>query len=224
MPASGVQWTIDQFYKELVRLNDAAHRIKADLDADKAELSRLWQTTFYRTSGQVGPPLYSDTQARQELLKKQIHTNSVLRVNYNDIHSKLVEAANKASDVLRRSGYTVPALSGEGLGFVFAIAPLAAVTIIAAVAGAVAVTVVLTASQRRRTKAIADLWGDHTIPDDTKLALMKAATDDEKAAADANPFKFDLDSLIPILGLVVVIMALPTVTKLLPARSSKAAA
>jgi hypothetical protein len=162
----------------------------------------------------VGPPLYADMAARQDLLKGQIHTNSILRTTYNTIHGQLVDAANKGAAALRSGGYTVPNLSG--LGFVVALAPLTAVAILVAVAGAVVIAWRLTEGQVQRTDAIAKLWGNDTIPVDQKLELMAAQRETEKAAAQANPLS--LDGLIVPLALVLAILVAPTVLKAMPRR------
>jgi hypothetical protein len=207
-----IQWSLEQFYNELTRLNTAAQRVNGDLEADRVTLMKLWDSTFFRTQAQVGPPLYSDVADRQRLVQAQIHQNSTLRVMYNDIHGKLVDAVNKASAFLRSHGYQVPNLAG--LGLVVAIAPLAAVAILVGVAGLVTTAVVLTEAQRKRTAAIQALWANTTIPTSEKLALIEAATKDEKAAAGANPL--DIGKLVPVLGLVALLMFSPTILSFIP--------
>jgi len=202
MAAAAVQWSIDQLWTQLQKLQSLATRLKADLQANKAELTALWTQT-------TKDPDAKRRAANQALLRPLIHRNSELRLSYlAPIVARFNTAVGLARDALVRAGYKVPTLGG--LGAVFVIAPLAAVTIIVATLSLAAIAVVLTEAQRNRTATVRAIMQDRSTTPEQKLALLQAQTAEvkaeEKAAAKEKPAGFDFGALVPLAAIVAVIV------------------
>lgn len=108
-PLQGVtQVAIQDFYGLLQRLENLAKPLKADMDADKLTLTRLYTATRTDTDA-------ARRAKNQAMLSPIIHQNSVLRQKYAELVGAFNDAANKAADQLRSAGYDVPNLSGLGI-------------------------------------------------------------------------------------------------------------
>src|SRR5882672_5857633 len=102
--AGAVQWTIDQLWGGLQRIENGFKTVKADLDADKARLTQLYNETRSDTNAQRR----ADNQA---LLNPLVHQNSVLRLSYlAPIRDKYEQAIKLAQNTLKAAGYTAPDL------------------------------------------------------------------------------------------------------------------
>jgi len=200
-----VQWSIDQLWTQIQRLAALAKRLRDDLQANKAELTALWSQTR----------LDKDPRRRaanQALLRPLIHRNSELRLSYlAPITAKFNAAIGIASAALKRAGYTAPSLGG--LGAVFVIAPLAAVTAITVALALAGTAIVLTQAQRNRTAAVRAIIGDSSTTPEQKAALLKAFQDEvaaeTKAAAAERPGGFDFGMLVPLAAIVAAIVLGP---------------
>lgn len=207
--AGPVQWTIDQLWSGLQQIRNGFNTVSADLKADQAELTRLWSAT--KKDGNA-----VRRAANQALLKPQIHRNSVLRLSWlAPVRDKYNQAVQLASNALRSAGYSTPNLSG--LGFVFAIAPAAAVVLVVAALAILGTVAMLTQSQRTNTANIARIIGDPSTTAEQKAALLRAL----KEANDSLPPPPGLDFGALAWGLAAV-AAIVIVPKLLPARRAAA--
>lgn len=203
--ADVAQWTIDQLWTQLQKIQNGFNAVAADLKADQAQLTTLWSKTKADTNA-------TRRAQNQALLTPLIHQNSVLRLSYlAPIKDKYTQAVNLAADALRKAGYTAPNLSG--LGFAVVIAPLAAVTIVVTVLALLATAAVLTQSQRQNTATVARIVGDPNTTAAQKLAFLAALTQANKSLPP--PPGLDLGWLPWAIGGVLAIMVVP---KLLPAR------
>ena len=215
MALAPVQWSIDQLWNQLGKLQSLAKSLKADLDADKAQLTRLWHDTT----------LDKDAKRRAEnqaLLKPLIHNNSVLRISYlAPVTAKFQSAVAMAGSALKGAGYTVPTLGG--IGIVVAIAPLAAVTIVVAALAIATTAIVLTQAQRDHTASVARLIASNATPEEKK-ALLDAMAAEEKAAGPGlkPPGPFDVGALIPLAGIVALIVLGPELLRTFRPRRASA--
>lgn len=204
--ADAVQWTIDQLWAGLQKIEDGFNSITASLAADKAQLTALWS----QTKADASP---SRAAANQALLQPLIHQNSVLRINYaQPLKDKYNQAVELASNALKSAGYSTPTLSGMGD---LVIAPLAAVTIVVAALALLATVIVLTQAQRQNTANVAKIIGDPSTTPAQKQALLDAINKANKSLPPPGGLDF---GWIPwAIGGVLGIMLLP---KLIPSRRS----
>lgn len=207
--ASVVQWTIDQFWNQLQSLKSQIDQVDKALTADKLKLQSMY--TYARE--------HYDP-ARDVYLAPLIHRNSELRLNYlAPIKRKFADAVNAASTALKAAGYTTPTLSG--VGFVFAIAPAAAVVIVLAALSAVAVVWRLTQAQVTRTDAMARLFNDPSTTPEQKIALSKQMQD-QISKEPKNPLGFNVNDLLPLAGVVALIVLGPRILDMVSRRRATA--
>lgn len=208
MASSVVQWTVDQLWSGLQQIANGFNSVAKDLNADKAQLTALWSATKSQPAATAA--------ANQKLLTPLIHQNSVLRLSYlQPIRDKYNQALALAKDALAKAGYTVPG-NLAGLGFVFAIAPVAAVTIVIAALALLATAIALTSSQRTNTANVARVIGDATTTPEQKAALLAAM---EKELKAQPPPGIDFG---PIALAALAVAAIVIVPKLLPSRKAAA--
>jgi hypothetical protein len=191
--ANVVQMGVDAFWAQLSKLETAAKRVRADLDADKAQL----QAAYAATKTDPDPRRRTVSQAA---LQPLIHNNSVLRLRYRDLAAKFNQAMAGAAAALKSAGLTTP----PQLGAVPVLVPVVAVTALG-VAFAIYQTVRLqTDAQRRATTAMLAIINDpNTTPEEKAIAAAALA----KTATTRPPNLFG--DLVPILGLVAVILLGP---------------
>lgn len=201
--AGPVQWTVDQFWAQLQALQSQIDHVDAALKADKATLTRLYDTARRNMD-----------PARDAFLAPLIHRNSVLRLQYlAPVRTKFAQAVNSARAVLRKSGYTTPQLSGLG---VIPLVPVVAATAVIVALAAVAIVWRLTESQISRTQAMARVFADpHTTPEQ-KLALSRqmAAQIEQENKSTPPPLGFNLDNLLPIAALIAAVVLVPPILKM----------
>lgn len=203
-----VQWTVDQLWSGLRKFQAGLTSLRADLLADKAQLTELWSRT-------KADPDVKRREANQKLLAPQIHNNSVLRMTYlGPLTERFNQAAEAGRKALAAAGYTTPSLSG--LGVVVAIAPAAAVAVVVTALALLATAMTLTAAQRKHTGMLATLLADPSTTAKEKQALLEEL---EKVQENA-PKGFNLNDLGPILVGVGVLMVLPTLVQSFRARRS----
>lgn len=212
--ANVVQWSIDEFWSQLQNLKSMLDSAKTDLLADKQQLQSLWTATTKNTDA-------TQRAQDQKLLTPLIHQNSVLRLSYlQPLTDQFNQAVKLGSDALASAGYTTPTLNS--LGFVIALAPLAAVTIIVAALAVAAAMIAMTQAQRNHTATVAGIVNNQKLSPQQQTDLLNAIANDNKTAAGATkpPALFDVSGLVPILGLVAVIMLGPQLLKMVPKRGT----
>lgn len=194
--AGVVQWSVDQFYRQLERIESGAKNVIAELNADKLQL----QNAFTRTKSDTNAARRAASQAA---LSPLIHNNSVLRLRTRDLVARYNQAVNAAGDFLRRAGLTAPTLAG--LGAVPILVPVVAVSLALAALAILEVVVVATSAQRNATAALLRVLEDPNATAEERAAAVKALA----KASGTPPNPLNLDALVPILGLVAVIMLGP---------------
>lgn len=210
--AGPVQWSIDQLYGALQSLYTRIQGVDAALNADKAELTRIYAAAKL----QYEPARTHDLA----MITPLIHRNSQLRLSYlKPIKDKYAQAVNIASQALRSAGYTTPGLSG--MGAVFAIAPAAAVTLVLVAVLAIAALELLTRSQRDRTTTMRELYADPNTTPAQKLALAQVM--DKQMKDEPGPLGLgSFDWVVPALGIVAVIILAPALLKMMPGKRATA--
>lgn len=198
------QMGVDVFWNQIQKLQALSTKLKADLLADKAQLTALWSATKRD----------ADTKraaANQKLLAPLIHQNSTLRVRYQSLAAKFNEAVAAARATLERAGYRVPAnLSGMG------VAPLVVIGGVAVAALGTAFLIyqsvrTLTDAQRTKVNALARWMADPTLTPEQRERAFR-----ELAETDTKPLGTDLfKDLTPVLAIIALVALLPM---LLPPR------
>lgn len=197
------QMGVNEFWSWLQDLSNKGAQLKADLSADRLQLMNLYTLARNDSDKARGA-------AHMKALDPVINNNSMLRLRYQDLASKFKSAVDGASALLKKAGLSTPTLSGLGIAPIIILGVALAA---AATAWAIYESVrTATDSQRRATAALANILADPNATPAEKLAAAQGLT----KPAGQNPF--DLGAIAPILGLVVLVMVLPSVTQMLPKR------
>lgn len=208
--ANPVQWTVDQFYAELKKLDTAGRQAIANLNAQKLRLQE--QYTVARNASDA---------ARMEFLKPLISRNSALRINANEYKAKFNDLVNKASSLIRGAGLVTPPNLGIVPVIVGALVPAAWILGIIA---AWAIVNKLTSGRDAidhalgsNGPALIEIANDpNRTAEERKAALDALAKLYEKAGASNDWIK----DLTPVLGIVALIVLAPSIMKLIPSRRS----
>lgn len=209
--AGAVQWTIDKFWAQLQNLQTQIKQVDAALQADKVRLGSLYSAVRARY----------DPSADQ-FIAPLIHQNTVLRLTYlKPIKDKFNQAVAAASKLLKSAGYSTPQLGGLG---VVPVVPVVAATLVVGALAAVAIVNRLTESQILRTKAMVAIYGDPSTTPEQKLALSRQMESQIREENKTPPpgGGFNLDSLVPLAGIVALIVLGPQILRMLPGRRATA--
>jgi hypothetical protein len=208
-PFQGVaQMGVNEFWGWLQALSDNAKKVKADLEADRAQLMALYTNARNDTDKARG-------SAHMKALDPLVHNNSVLRLRYQDLVAKFKSVVNGVAGALKKAGLSAPTLSGLGLAPI--VIALGLILAAATAWGIYESLAVATASQRKATDALAHCASDPTLSPEQRAKCLDAL---KKGAAAGNPF--DLSKITPILVAVLAIMVAPQILSMVKARRAAA--
>lgn len=211
------QWTVDQFWTQLQRVETQIKAVDASLQSDKATL-----TALYSRARQMLDPAGAHDRAYLDPL---IHQNTVLRLSYlAPVKTKFNAAVSAASSALRGAGYTTPNLSGLGVVPAVIIVPAVAVAALGVAAAAVLIVNRMTQAQVGRTATARGIFGDTSTTPAQKLALAEAfqrEMETEKATSPP-PLGVDLGFIVPAIALVALIVLGPQLLRAFGPRRAEA--
>jgi hypothetical protein len=208
-PFTGIaQMGVNDFWGLLQQLQSLGNQLKADLDADRSDLIDLYNTARSQPDPAVA-------QAQMSALDPLVHNNSSRRLQYQDLVTKFNQAVNGASGLLNDAGLSTPTLSGLGIAPLVLVAG-AALLVAAAAWGVYEAVRAATDAQRNSTNAMQQIIANPTAY--TPAEVQSAAAALAAQARNVNPDPFNLNALIPILGLVAAILLVPKILELLPKR------
>jgi hypothetical protein len=200
-----VQMGVDQFWQSLTKLEGLAKAERARLNSDKLRLQAAWSATKRDTNA-------PRARQHQAILSPLISANSRARIDYASMVAKFNEAVNGAAGVLRQAGLRAQNLAGPEL---LVLVPVVAVAALG-VAWVIYARVHDEASRQGRLidAASAIIGNPDSTPEQRQQAVNTISALANKKPPGQDPF--NLDAILPIVGIVAAIVLLPPLIERLP--------
>ena len=198
------QMAVNAFWASVMKLEVASKSLRANLEANKLRLQRAY------TEARQDPDPDRSTE-RRRLLDPMISENSRSRMKYRQLVSKFNEAVNKAREILRGAGLTIPdTLDGLGVAPLLIIVPAVAVTALGvawAHYGSIAKSVSLQNKALDAALQISENPDAFSASDvrGARAAIMKQAGSQPRAAPDM------FSNLVPLAAIIAIIVVGPSV-------------